>query len=292
MSSAGSEVAPASGWAKLVTGVRAQLQIDHTGAFPQPDANLWHLRTHAWLAIVMLFAIGWGLPAIQAVAILVGIPYEPAPLTTEHLAEAIVTKAAVIVGAIFIIRYFRRHSSCDAVRPSLRVAGFTFAGAFAATLIGFSAGRLIALLPNLSWMSYPPVESPTMATHVLRMVLSGLAGPSEELALMALVVIALRTSGYGWRTVLVVAVLVRVPFHLYYGWGAIGLALWAVLIVGLYRRTGALTAIIVAHSAWNLAIYLPGATSTYLTLAVVLLGIVGLAAACANAQNRSKVNDD
>ena len=43
------------------------------------------------------------------------------------------------------------------------------------------------------------------------------------------------------------------PFHLYYGWGALLLRVWAALMVALYRRTGSVLPISAAHAVWDAA---------------------------------------
>ena len=105
----------------------------------------------------------------------------------------------------------------------------------------------------------------------------GMAGPTEELVLLALVVTALRRAGYSWRVVCIVAVVVRVPFHLYYGWGAIFLAVWAVLMVALYRRVGTAVPIAAAHAMWDIT-GTPGFTEigTIVKITCILVGIAVL----------------
>jgi hypothetical protein len=84
------------------------------------------------------------------------------------------------------------------------------------------------------------------------------AGFEEELPLVLVLVWALRSARYSWLVVCVVAAVLRVSFHLYYGWEAVGMFVWPVLIVLLYARTGAIWGIIAAH-AWSNLFLTPAA---------------------------------
>jgi hypothetical protein len=105
---------------------------------------------------------------------------------------------------------------------------------------GASAGLNLIFGSTANQLPTQPIYDPVL--NVLNIVTTGMAGPTEELVLLALVVVALRATGHSWAVVTIAAVALRVPFHLYYGWAAIGLAVWAALMVVLYRRTGAIVA--------------------------------------------------
>jgi hypothetical protein len=64
---------------------------------------------------------------------------------------------------------------------------------------------------------------------------------------------AFRSAGISRKIIAVTAALLRVSFHFYYGWEAIGMAVWPALIVALYRYSGAIWGIIIAHSWLDLA---------------------------------------
>lgn len=79
------------------------------------------------------------------------------------------------------------------------------------------------------------------------------AGPTEELVLLGIVVVGLRYVNLPWWLVTCVAVCLRVPFHLYYGWAAFAIGVWPVLAVMLYRRIGMITPLIVAHGMYDVS---------------------------------------
>jgi hypothetical protein len=64
----------------------------------------------------------------------------------------------------------------------------------------------------------------------------------------------LRRAGWSWRRVVIVALLMRLAYHVYYGWPAAGLMVWALLMFFIYLRTRAIIGIIVAHSYWDVTI--------------------------------------
>ena len=68
------------------------------------------------------------------------------------------------------------------------------------------------------------------------------------------------------------------PYHLYYGWNAVPIALWALVSVLVYRRVRRLLPFILCHIAWDVAIpvgaFYPGVYRTMVTAAL----LAGLAA--------------
>lgn len=209
------------------------------------------LRFAAWTAILSMFMLGWGASSVTAVSIALGNEYIPKPLSDSRLILNIALEIGVSATAAALIISLRYAAGNTLTSAPWRTQLKAFPVAMAATAAGFAFHALLSSTLGLTTMDYPSVDYDTPTGYALNTVLSMMAGPSEELALMALVVTALRTTGYSWTVVCITAIVVRVPFHIYYGWGAVGLSLWAVLIVALYRRTNALLAIIAAHAAFN-----------------------------------------
>ena len=56
--------------------------------------------------------------------------------------------------------------------------------------------------------------------------------------------------------VVVLAALVRISYHVYYGWGVIPIAAWAVASVLVYRRYRRLAPFIAVHASWDLGLLL------------------------------------
>ena len=223
---------------------------DRTGLIA-PDAPDRTMRFVAWVAVLSLFVLGWGSGTVRAVQVALGQDLTFGVVTDLSATIDIARRLAIAGTAWALVYVMRRASHSTPVRASWRTQAIVVPVAMAAAAAGFLLYRLISTIGGLTTHEYPEVEHETASSAVLDVIASMMAGPSEELALMALVVTALRTTGYSWTVVCITAVVVRVPFHLYYGWGAIGLGLWAVLIIALYRRTGALLGIITAHALFN-----------------------------------------
>ncbi len=238
-------------WVRMLRAVaRSEISIDRTGtAGADLDRTHWGINGRvAYWAIVAAF--GFALPTLAAISTLLNGPPDDATVDAgELIFFSILTPAITAVLAGIAVARWRPK---DRVRPSWRTQVATFPVYLA---VVYCAASFMLWLGDVSGSGVNRLSDLERADgdlELLREISSGLAGPSEELALMALLVAVGRGAGWRWGLVVAVAVAVRVPFHLYYGWSAIAFALWAALVVLLYRRTGALLAIVLAHSAWNL----------------------------------------
>lgn len=81
---------------------------------------------------------------------------------------------------------------------------------------------------------------------------SALAGPEEEVVVVAVPTALLRRPGWSWPAVAAATLLLRVAFHLYYGWGTVGIAVWALIVWAWHARSGCLVGPMIAHSAVDL----------------------------------------
>jgi hypothetical protein len=120
------------------------------------------------------------------------------------------------------------------------------------------------------------------------------AGFGEEMLVTGLTVNALEAAGVtGKRVWLIylVAVCLRIPFHLYYCWAALGVILFTVVNVWVYRRWRLLWPIVLAHATYDFVESI-GATSPgvagLLLLALGLTTIVMvIVIACIELSDRS-----
>jgi len=80
------------------------------------------------------------------------------------------------------------------------------------------------------------------------------AGVVEEIVVLGYLVH--RLEQLGWRNwqVVTVAVLVRISYHLYYGWGVLGFVVWATASVLVYQRYRRLAPFIAVHVLWDLGV--------------------------------------
>jgi hypothetical protein len=113
----------------------------------------------------------------------------------------------------------------------------------------------------LGWLHLQPfylgnpllMNSPAAITTV--QVISGvMAGVVEEIVVLGFLVRRLEQIGLRTWWVVVIAVLVRVSYHLYEGWYAVPIALWALVTVLVYLRIRRLLPFILCHIAWDVAI--------------------------------------
>ncbi len=234
----------------LRAAVSSEISVDRTGA---PGADLD--RTYSGLngkviAWVMIAAVGFFLPTVSAVSTLLNGPHGSSAVDAGELIFFNILTPAITATAAGVLLV--RWRPADRVRPTWRTQLATFPIYLGLIWVGVSLMLWLGDVTGLGINRYSEVERVGSELELLRELSSGLAGPTEELALMALLVTVGRRAGWRWGVIVAVAVAVRVPFHLYYGWPAVTLALWAALAVLLYRRTGALLAIVLAHSTWNL----------------------------------------
>ncbi|MGP4991733.1 CPBP family intramembrane glutamic endopeptidase [Glutamicibacter ardleyensis] len=248
------------GWMQkddVFQAVFEQLRIDRVQVQPVAPKHRKVVLILALLTIAGFYWWGWGSSTIRAVDVLLNAngDFALTPLddsTVWHQTWILVEKWAVVACAVLAFLIFRGKRP---PRPRMSVSIKTYFFATLATTVGFLAGVPFGWLSDAMGLEslgqYPEQVIDGAWPLVLETLRGAMAGPMEEIVLMALVVVALRRAGQNWWIIILVASIVRVPFHLYYGWEAIGLAVWATLIVLLYKRTNSLIPIIAEHAIWN-----------------------------------------
>jgi membrane protease YdiL (CAAX protease family) len=84
----------------------------------------------------------------------------------------------------------------------------------------------------------------------------------EEIVVLGYLVRRLEQRGWSATAVVIIAVLVRVSYHLYYGPGVLPIVLWATATVLMYRRIRRLLPFIICHFAWDASIAINGTSSS------------------------------
>jgi hypothetical protein len=112
-----------------------------------------------------------------------------------------------------------------------------FAGSIASSALGIG--------------SYPRGNGPGAAWP--ETTLSLLAGPTEEIIVLVLPLVLLRAAKRPWWQVIAIGLVLRIAYHVYYGFPAVGLLVWALAMMFIYLRTHAVIGMIVAHSYWDTA---------------------------------------
>lgn len=173
-------------------------------------------RLVARALIVFVYLIGWGLCMHAAFTMLLNDGHYPrAPYSAGLFLTNLFPDPIVIVLAIVGILWFipRQSARSSGWMVSLRTVPIYHA----LPIVVMLAAAGISTIVGLDVYDYPPRQYPTADLQVLGAITSAMAGPCEELALLALPVIALRRVGYSWTVVCIVAACLRVPFHMYYG---------------------------------------------------------------------------
>jgi uncharacterized protein len=114
-------------------------------------------------------------------------------------------------------------------------------------------GHLLGWLHLQSFYTNLPTQNHAAIT-ALQVVAGVVAGIVEEIVVLGFLVRRLEQLGLRPAWVVIIAVLVRVSYHLYYGWGAVTIALWALVSVLVYLRIRRLLPFILCHIAWDVAI--------------------------------------
>lgn len=97
----------------------------------------------------------------------------------------------------------------------------------------------------------PIPSAPLMATQLAIAVTAGIV---EEIVVLGYLVRRLEQRGYSATTIVLIAVGVRVAYHLYYGWDVLPIVLWAFASVVVYLRIRRLLPFIVCHVMWDIAV--------------------------------------
>jgi hypothetical protein len=106
------------------------------------------------------------------------------------------------------------------------------------------------------YLTFPPQIQSHPALAAAQVVAGVSAGILEEIVVLGFLVRRLEQLGLHSSWVVIIAVLVRVSYHLYYGWNAVPIAMWALVSVLVYLRIRRLLPFILCHIAWDVGIAL------------------------------------
>lgn len=250
---------------------------------------------------------GWELPlvlllfpassAVSAVAILLqqiththsDAGYVPAALPDRPWLSAALAAGGALVefGPALLAVYLLRLSGGGAAAIGLDRASprADLARCGKLMVLAYGSGFLLEALISAATRTGNPVAHavPPSPAYLLPLLLGAAgAGVVEEIVVLGYLVHRLEQRGWGAGPILLAATAVRASYHLYYGWGTVGIALWAAVSVVLYRRRRRLLTFIVLHALWDgfqfVTIYLHGARAALPALAVAAtLGALWLA---------------
>jgi membrane protease YdiL (CAAX protease family) len=145
--------------------------------------------------------------------------------------------------------------------PTRRGRGWQFSRAYFASMAGV-VGFLLSVV-IYTQVTHQTTGAPSQGDSVylipVGFVVALAAGFGEEMLVTGLTVNALESAGAvgkkAWL-IYVVAICLRIPFHLYYGWAALGVIIFTTVNIWVYRRWRLLWPIVLAHATYDFIEYL------------------------------------
>ncbi|HEY1826701.1 MAG TPA: CPBP family glutamic-type intramembrane protease [Acidimicrobiales bacterium] len=119
------------------------------------------------------------------------------------------------------------------------------------------------IVTGLHWHSFAPLSPPTPAIFLIAGLLTSLsAAVVEEIVVLGYLVRRLEQRGWSPAVVVLVALAVRVSYHVYYGPAVVPVVLWAFVTLLLYLRFRRLLPFIICHFVWDAHIFIHQYSST------------------------------
>jgi membrane protease YdiL (CAAX protease family) len=119
----------------------------------------------------------------------------------------------------------------------------------AAALLALVIGAIVTLNVETGHLAQP--VHPSAPYLMYGFVESVGTGILEEMIALVFVVSTLRQARRPTAEIIIVAVLIRCSYHIYYGVGIVGIAIWAAVFVVLYLRFRSVIPLIVIHFLWD-----------------------------------------
>ena len=223
-------------------------------------------RSSRWIlggCVLLAYVVQFGIGILNAVAVFVirqkgtlGVPRES---TAAYLFDVFVLGGVTFLLSITVVLVYRRRAhwtwrDLGVARLPRDAAGrrmwWRAAMVFLAAL---AAGFLVlGLLSSLHGSGgYPQVDTPA-STQLLAVVPTAvMAGVGEELVVVAFLVVALERLGARPWLIYTIAVVARLAYHVYYGPAVVGLLIWALASVWVFRRTRVIVPSVVVHTLWD-----------------------------------------
>jgi len=258
---------------------------DRAGARPITDPRLRRLYGWETLVVLSIFPLGSTIAAVTYLLMHVttGVEYsngsmviagEPGLSLTLSIGIVLSEFAAAALVVFLLVR------NGEGVE-SIGLAGHRFRRDLALVLPVWVLVQWIpqavgsALVTGLHLPRYTVVGPALPAAFVVVAILKSLqAAVVEEIVVLGYLVRRLEQRGWSATTVVVIAVLVRVSYHLYYGPGVLPIVLWALATVLVYRWLRRLLPFIVCHFVWDAGIAI-GAYSHATAVAFDAVFLVG-----------------
>ncbi len=267
--------------------------------FTPRRAEPYYGPTERWLVWVLLALVMMIFPGLGFLSALVGLadviagrPIDPLGDYSLFLVVFDIAFTSVPIALVWGFlhltgdRLVRLGLFVKPVRETMRETWWAFVWIFAVCgAIEIVLSLLISRIPYADRLSADVQIGTDVSFASLALtglVLSVCAGLLEEIVVVGFAYRMLERLGLSDRAILIILVVARMSFHLYYGLTAIVLLPWAIVSVIYYRRYRRLWPLIVGHAAWD--VYAIGSSASEVAelagLAVIaLITIVAVAVA-------------
>jgi membrane protease YdiL (CAAX protease family) len=161
--------------------------------------------------------------------------------------------------------------------PAQRGPGWQFSRAFFVSMAGVLA-FLISVIVYVA-VSGQDTSAPDQGNSLwlvpVGIVVALAAGLGEEVLITGMVTTTLEQAGFAKRAwvIYLVAIAMRIPFHLYYGWAALGVVCFTTVNIWVYRRWRLLWPIVLAHAAYDAIEFAGSLVPKLAGLTLILLGL-------------------
>jgi membrane protease YdiL (CAAX protease family) len=211
----------------------------------------------AYAEVLILFALVFASGIINAAESFGGTDLAPsgswgafAPGTVQEVCDAAIIVIAVVLlsarrGVTGRLLGTRMPEPLAGVGPASRAIRMAAMGLLAFFVGGIITGQLAG------GHGYPQPRDLSVPYLVYSVGGSLFSGVVEEMVALAFVVSTLRQARRPAAEVVVVAVLLRMSYHVYYGTGIVGIAVWATVFALLYLRFRSVIPLIVLHFLWD-----------------------------------------
>jgi membrane protease YdiL (CAAX protease family) len=162
-------------------------------------------------------------------------------------------------------------------RPAERGPGWQFARSFFLSMAGV-LGFLLAVVVYVNVTgdnTGAPDQGNSLWMVPVGLVVALSAGFGEEVLITGMVVTTLEQAGFGKRgwAIYLIAIALRIPFHLYYGWASLAVICFTVVNIWVYRRWRLLWPIVLAHAAYDAIEFAGGQVPGLAGLGLLALGL-------------------
>jgi membrane protease YdiL (CAAX protease family) len=162
-------------------------------------------------------------------------------------------------------------------QPRERGPGWQFTRAFFLSMAGV-LGFLLAVVVYVNVTGRntgAPDQGSSLWMVPVGIVVALCAGFGEEVLITGMVVTTLEQAGFARRAwvIYLVAIALRIPFHLYYGWASLAVICFTVVNIWVYRRWRLLWPIVLAHAAYDATEFAGSLSQKLAGLGLLALGL-------------------